>query len=196
MNMIIREVNPEDAGRLLEIYSYYVENTAVSFECKTPTLAEFRERVEKISKDYPYLVAEVDGKIAGYIYAARYRTRAAFDWCVETSVYIDKEYHRKGIGKLLYEELEAILLKQNVVNAYAVIAVPVEKEDEYLTFDSKNFHEKIGYKDAGTLESIGNKFGRWYSLLTAHKVIHPYCNPPMEFIPYSELEIYGREICN
>ena len=188
MNIRIRKASLDDAEKLLDIYAYYVENTAVTFEYVVPTVEEFTKRIESISADYPYFVAEVDGDIAGYIYAARYRTRAAFDWCAETSVYINEKYHGMGIGRLLYEELETVLFKQNVVNVYAVIATPVEEDDEHLTFASKKFHEKIGYEVVGELKSCGSKFGRWYSLITMEKVIAPHLTPPKQFISMNDLE--------
>lgn len=188
MNIRVRHASPEDAKSLLEIYSYYVENTAVTYEYVVPSVDEFRKRIEDISDSYPYFVAEVDGVIAGYIYASRYRTRAAFDWCAETSIYINEKYHGLGIGRLLYEELETVLFRQNVVNVYAIVATPVEEDDEYLTFDSKRFHEKIGYTVVGELKSCGSKFGRWYSLISMEKVIAPHLMPPKKFIKFTDLE--------
>ena len=100
--MTIRAVREEDAERLAEIYSYYVENTAVSFEYSAPTAEEFRERVRKISAKYPYLVCEKAGRIIGYVYAGRYSPRDAYNWTVTTSIYVDHECRRNGAGALLY----------------------------------------------------------------------------------------------
>ena len=126
----------EDAPRILEIYAYYVENTAVSYEYDVPTLAEFTERIRSTLVKYPYIVAEEDGRIVGYIYASRFAQRAAYGWAAGTSIYIDRDYHRRGIGKLLYEKLEAILKLQNITNLYAGAADPMEEEDPYLTRNS------------------------------------------------------------
>ena len=100
----IRDAQIDDAQRLLEIYSHYVLDTAVSFEYEVPSLDEFKERIKNIKKKYPYLVCEKDGKIIGYVYASAYSERAAYDWTVETSIYVDKECHRNGAGSLLYRE--------------------------------------------------------------------------------------------
>ena len=177
----------EDAPRILEIYAYYVENTAVSYEYDVPTLAEFTERIRSTLVKYPYIVAEEDGRIIGYIYASRFAQRAAYGWAAGTSIYIDRDYHRRGIGKLLYEKLEAILKLQNITNLYAGAADPMEEEDPYLTRNSEHFHEAIGYKPVARYHGCGSKFGRWYNLLWMEKIINEHSVPPKEVIPFSEL---------
>ena len=93
-SLIIRKVKPEDAERLVDIYSYYVEKTAVSFEYEVPSVEEFQKRIKHITEKYPYLVCEKDGEIIGYVYASEYSSREAYSWTVGTSIYIDKEYRR------------------------------------------------------------------------------------------------------
>lgn len=186
MNITIRTASVQDAPKLLEIYAYYVERTAITFEFDVPTLEDFQNRIESTLQNYPYLVAEVDGDIAGYVYASRFRTRAAYDWSVETSIYLSKKYQRLGLGRMLYERLEEILQKQNVINLYACIADPVE-EDEYLDRNSEHFHEALGYKMVAKFEKCGSKFGRWYNLIDMEKFIGEHSCPPKEFIPYSKL---------
>ena len=119
MNLLIRIAKEDDAEELLKIYSYYVKNTAITFEQKVPSLEEFSNRIKETLINYPYLVAIVDGKIIGYIYASRFRTRESYICSAATSIYIEKSYQRKGIGKKLYSELCNILLKQNITNVYA-----------------------------------------------------------------------------
>lgn len=177
----------EDAPRILEIYAYYVENTAVSYEFLVPSLAEFTERIRSTLVKYPYIVAEEDGRIAGYIYASRFAERAAYSWAVGTSIYIDREYHRRGIGKLLYEKLEAILKIQNITNLYAGAADPMDDEDPYLTRNSEHFHEAIGYKTVARYHGCGCKFGRWYNLLWMEKIINEHSVPPKEVVAFSKL---------
>lgn len=185
--IIIRVASEEDAEVLLNIYTYYVKNTAITFEHEVPTLEEFKNRIKETLKNYPYLVAVVDGEVAGYIYASRFRTRASYAWSASTSIYLDKQYHRLGIGKMLYEKLENILVKQNVINVYAGAADPVE-EDEYLTRNSEHFHEAIGYKTVARYHECGSKFGRWYNLLEMEKIIGKRTCPPKEFIPFDKLQ--------
>ena len=183
----VRVAKAEDASRLLEIYAYYVEHTAISFEYEVPSLAEFTERIRNTLVTYPYLVAEEDDRIVGYIYASRFAQRAAYDWAAGTSVYIDRDCRRKGIGKLLYEKFEAILKLQNITNLYAGAADPMEDDDPYLTRSSEHFHEAIGYRTVARHHACGSKFGRWYNLLWMEKIINEHGMPPKEVVPFSEL---------
>ena len=114
----IREVREEDAGELVRIYSWYVLNTAVSFEYEVPSVSEFRERIAKTAGKYPYLVCEKDGVIAGYAYAGEYSSRDAYAWTVTVSVYVDRDLRRQGIGRRLYAELER-RLKENGNREYS-----------------------------------------------------------------------------
>lgn len=109
--VMIRLATPEDAAEILKIYAPYVENTAISFEYEVPSEEEFRGRVESTLKRYPYIVAEQEGHIIGYAYVSIFHERKAYDWAVETSIYVDKDYKRSGCGKLLYQALEKILKK-------------------------------------------------------------------------------------
>ena len=108
---MIRCVTLDDAVAIQEIYSYYVENTAITFEYEVPTVDEFKNRISKTLKFYPYLVYEEDGVILGYAYASPFKERAAYDWDIETSIYIKNGFQKKGIGKLLHEELKQELKK-------------------------------------------------------------------------------------
>ena len=168
--IIIRDVKPEDAERLVEIYSYYVLNTAVSFEYKTPSIEEFKERIINTTKKYPYLVCEKNNKVIGYVYAGAYSTREAYSWTVTTSIYIDKDYRRQGIGPMLYYELEERLKELGIINILAGVAYS-KKEDEYLSHDSYQFHIKDGYTEVAHMKSIGKKFDRWYDLIWFQKKI-------------------------
>ena len=167
----IRVVTSEDASRLLEIYSYYVKNTAISFECEVPSLEEFRERIASISKKYHYICAIVDGAIIGYAYAGVFHEREAYKHSVELSIYVDLERRRGGCGRALYVALEERLKAQGVKNLYACIAVPPKKADEYLTFDSVKFHKKMGFKTVGHFHSCGVKFDRWYDMVYMEKIL-------------------------
>ena len=168
--LIIREVRPEDAERLVEIYSYYVLNTAVSFEYAVPSTEEFIRRIEKITSKYPYLVCLEDDKIVGYVYAGEYSSRSAYSWTAAMSIYVDKDYRRQGIGSAMYEAIEPKLKEMGIVNLLAGTAY-CETEDEYLTHDSCRFHLCQGYSEAAHFKKIGKKFGRWYDLKWYQKVI-------------------------
>ena len=128
----IRNARIEDAERLVEIYAYYVRNTAVSFEYKVPSVSEFSERIRKTMEQYPYLVCEKQGRVIGYAYAGAYSIREAYAWTATSSIYIDHTFRRQGAGARLYEVLEDRLRKQGIVNLLAGVAYS-EKEDGFLS---------------------------------------------------------------
>ena len=167
---VIRSATPDDAERLLEIYSYYVKNTAVSFEYEIPSVSEFRTRIEKTLENYPYLVVEKDGAIAGYAYAGVFKARAAYIHSCEVTVYIDRSMKRRGYGMMLYEALEEKLKAQGVTNLYACVADPAGY-DGYLTKDSEMFHLCAGYEKTGVFHKCAYKFGRWYNMIWMEKII-------------------------
>ena len=107
--IIVRDATMEDAGRILEIYDYYVKNTAITFEYDTPTLDEFKGRMERTMQRYPYLVIVKDGRVEGYAYAGAFVGRAAYDWSCEMTVYLDHDARKCGMGRKLYEVLERAL---------------------------------------------------------------------------------------
>ncbi|MBO7231860.1 MAG: N-acetyltransferase, partial [Bacteroidales bacterium] len=105
-DIIIRKACLEDAADILAIYAPYVENTAISFEYEAPSLEEFRHRMKHHMEKYPYLVAEQNGKLLGYAYAAAFHPRKAFQWLAETSIYLAPQAQGLGLGRRLYEALE------------------------------------------------------------------------------------------
>ena len=159
-----------DAKELLEIYAPYVQNTAITFEYDVPLVEEFRERIIHTLQKYPYLVAEENGEILGYAYAGVFKGRAAYDWCVETSIYVRMDTHGKGIGTALYEELETRLKAQGIKNMNACITW-LDTPDEYLTHQSPLWHEHMGFKRCAHFHLCGYKFGRWYDMIWMEKMI-------------------------
>ena len=170
MEVKIRYATIADAPRLLEIYSYYVENTVITFEYKVPTLEEFKSRIENTLKKYPYLCIEKDGLVLGYSYAGSFKGRAAYDWSVGTTIYLERTVQKCGLGRKLYEALEEELKKMGILNLYACIGYP-QKEDQYLTKNSACFHEHLGYTTVGTFHNCGYKFNRWYDMIWMEKII-------------------------
>ncbi|QNM06520.1 GNAT family N-acetyltransferase [Qiania dongpingensis] len=166
----IRTAKIEDAEKLLEIYVPYVERTAITFEYDVPSVEEFAGRIRHVLKRYPYLVAEQNGEVLGYAYAECFKDRAAYDWAVETSIYVDQGKKHKGTGGSLHRALEQILKEQGILNMNACIAYPQE-EDEYLTKNSVEFHEHLGYRLVGEFRQCGYKFGRWYNMVWMEKHI-------------------------
>lgn len=174
---VIRGARLSDASRLLEIYAYYVEETAITFECAVPTLEAFQKRIETTLRRYPYLVLEQDGVVQGYAYAGPLNERAAYDWACELSVYLDRGARGHGFGRRLHEAMEARLKDMGILNLYGCIAYP-ETEDERLTRNSAEFHEHLGFQKVGELHSCGYKFGRWYHILWMEKTIGEHRTDP------------------
>ena len=186
----IRDARLADDGRLLEIYAPYVTEPAITFETEVPELMEFRQRMENIRRRYPYLVAEDSGRILGYAYANAFHTRAAYDWAVETTIYVDRECRRSGIGRRLYEKLEAALETMGVLNLNACIAAPVDGvEDEHLTNGSEKFHTQLGYTLVGRFHKCGYKFGRWYDMIWMEKMLGVHGEKPRPVQAYADLNL-------
>lgn len=183
----LRMAQLKDAEELLEIYAPYVQNTAITFEYDVPSVEEFRGRVEKILQKYPYLVAEMDGQICGYAYASNFRTRPAYERCVEMSIYIRQDVKGLGIGRKLYEALEDLLRKQHIINLNACIAV-TDSEDAYLDDQSRHFHEKMGYRYVGTFHQCGYKYGKWYDMIWMEKMLGEHPDNPQKVLTWQEAQ--------
>ena len=130
-------------------------------ESKEEKKAETKEKEER---------KETKKTILGYAYAGTFKDRAAYDWACEMSIYVRRDLHRRGVGRALYEAMEEYLGKMGMINLYACIGIP-EVEDEYLTFDSVHFHERMGYEMIGVFHRCGYKFGRWYHMCWMEKCI-------------------------
>lgn len=182
----VRKATIEDAERILEIYGYYVENTAITFEYEVPSIEEFRERMNGIMAVYPYLVIERDGIIQGYAYAGPFSKRPAYQWACELSIYLDRNATKGGLGKMLYMALFDELQKMGIINVYASVACPVGEDDEYLTDNSACFHEHMGFRRVGEFYKCGYKFGRWYSVVWLEKLIGEHTDNPMFILENKE----------
>ncbi|HFI0182852.1 TPA: N-acetyltransferase family protein [Streptococcus suis] len=157
----IRNAQFEDAENLVAIYAPYVEKTAITFETQVPTVEDFENRIKKTMKKFPYLVAIEEGQIVGYAYASTYYARAAYDWTVELSVYVQKEARGKGVGTLLYTALEEELTARGFKNFLACIALPNPA--------SIALHEKRGYEQVAHFKKVGYKFGTWHDIVWLQK---------------------------
>ncbi len=168
--MKIRSCTPDDAEALLRIYAPYVLETAISFELAVPSVEEFRGRIEDTLKKFPYIVAEIDGRVVGYAYVSAFKPRCAYNHCVETSIYVDKDERGHGVGSALYAELERIMPSIGVKNMNACIAyAPVE--DEHLNNLSETFHAKLGYTKVAHFHKCGFKFGKYYDMIWMEKIL-------------------------
>ena len=160
----IRLATPDDAPALLAIYEPYVRQTAITCEYEVPSVEEFAGRIERTLKRYPYLVMELDGRPVGYAYASPLNSREAYDWSVETSIYLARDVRHGGLGRKLHDALRQCLVAMGITNMCALIAVPHDKDDEYLTHNSQDFHAHMGYRLVGAFDRCAQKFGRWYDM--------------------------------
>lgn len=182
----IRFAKPEDAKELLKIYAYYVTDTAISFETEVPSEEEFKLRIEEVLKSYPFIVACKDDEILGYAYLHSFVGRKAYELSAETTIYLNPDKKKMGIGKKLYSVLEDIAKAQNITNLYSCIGY-VDKEDEYLNNNSVQFHEHIGFRMVGKFENCGHKFGRWYHMVWMENIIGEH-KKIREFIRFKDIE--------
>lgn len=184
-----RLATPDDAPALLAIYAPYVEQTAISFEYDVPSLEEFRRRIADFSRTYPYLIAEdASGRALGYAYTHTFIPRASYDRCAETTIYLSLESRHQGLGKRLYRALEDISRAQGIYNLYACIGEPQGEDDEYLTDNSIRFHEHLGFRRIGVFRRCGYKFGRWYDMSWAEKLLGEPPEAPEPFLPFPQLD--------
>ena len=160
--LTIRVAKPEDAKGLLEIYAPYVEKTAITFEYGVPS------------------------ELLGYVYAGTFNERSAYDWAVETTIYIREDQKKRGLGKKMYTALEQVLKKQNITNLNACIGVP-EVPDEHLDRNSMDFHHHLGYRLVGEFYQCGYKFDTWYNMVWMEKIIGEHQKKQPAMITFPEL---------
>ncbi|HNR16338.1 MAG TPA: N-acetyltransferase family protein [Chitinophagaceae bacterium] len=176
----LRLAKPADSGDILAIYAPYIEKTSFTFETDVPSPEAFAERISSYLESWPWLVCEVDGVIVGYAYAARYRERVAYQWSVESSVYVHDDHQRKGIARILYSALFKILKRQGFRNVYAVINLPNEK--------SVAFHESLGFSYFATYEQVGYKLGQWKNVGWWRLIVNEFDHEPLAPVLFSLLD--------
>ena len=176
---LIRIANFADASSILKIYAPYIENTSYTFETEVPTIDAFKERINSYLENWPWLVCEVDGVVAGYAYGAKHRERTAYQWSIESSVYVHDDYQRIGLAKALYTALIDILKLQGFRNLYAVINLPNDK--------SVFFHENMGFEYFATYKSVGYKLGRWKNVGWWQLQLNEYSVEPEPPVKFSEM---------
>ena len=153
MSIQIRPAVPADAPALLAIYAPYVAQTAITFEYDVPTETEFACRIADTLKKYPYLVAEQDGVPVGYAYAGKFHDRAAYDWSVETSIYVEQHQKRRGIGRLLHDALEQELRRRHFLNE-RLHRLPYGRKRPLSDTGQHPVPRKAGLPDGGRIPSV------------------------------------------
>ena len=179
--MRIRAATPEDAASIADIYAPYVTASAVSFEAEPPGPDEIRGRMAAGADLYPWLAAEEEGGgLAGYAYAAAFRTRIAYRFTVETTIYLRAEAQGRGLGRLLYAPLLALLERQGFTQAIAAIALPNDA--------SVRLHERLGFRHAGTYAQVGRKLGTWWDVGLWQRGLAPAGDAPGEPLTLDAVE--------
>ncbi len=179
MSAAIRLATPADAADIQQIYAPIVSQTHISFELAVPGVAEIAERISKTLKQYPWLVCEISGQLAGYAYASAFRARQAYQWTAETTVYVHPGWQRRGLSRALYRSLAAILRAQGYCNALGVIALPNQ--------GSIRAHEAAGFRQIGVFENVGFKAGAWRHTGWWQLELRPMPEAPQPPRPIDEL---------
>ena len=182
----LRVATPDDAEKIRAVYAPYVRETAITFEYEVPAVDEFRSRIAHTLQKYPYIVAERNGEILGYAYTGAFVGRAAYDWAIETSIYVGMDLRKMGLGKRLYNAIEAISRAQHIINLNACIG-STDVPDAHLNNNSAEFHAHLGYRMVGEFRQCGYKFGRWYNMVWMEKMLGPHPDVPAPVIPFPEL---------
>ncbi len=150
---MIRDVQPGDVEKIVEIYNYYIRETVITFDEKEYMLEEMQRKIKKYTDNgFPWLVYEQDGEVLGYAYLTGWRDRAAYNITAETSVYIDQKAVNRGIGSRLYEILIEKAKEKNLRSLIAGISVPNPV--------SRKLHQKFDFVPVGTFKECGKKFDR------------------------------------
>ncbi|GAB4057244.1 GNAT family N-acetyltransferase [Catellatospora paridis] len=152
----IRRATADDAAACAAIYAPYVTDTAITFETESPTAAEMARRIEAANQRHAWLVLEVDGTIVGYAYGTEHRTRAAYRWACDASIYLQADRRRTGGGRALYTALLAILAARGYRRVMGGVTQPNEA--------SMGLHRSFGFTDVGTYRSVGWKLGAWHDV--------------------------------
>jgi L-amino acid N-acyltransferase YncA len=153
----VRRARLEDAAACRALYAPYVEETVISFEEEVPSIEQMEDRIASSLSTHDWLVLEGPGGIAGFAYGTTHRTRAAYRWACDVSVYLEQGRRRSGAGRRLYEALFPGLVDRGYLTALAGISLPNEA--------SEGLHRALGFEEVGTYRRIGWKFGAWHDVV-------------------------------
>lgn len=185
MALQIRFAREDDAGQIRAIYAPAITDSAISFEVDVPSIEEMRDRVRHKLLQFPWLVAEDDGEVLGYVYADRHAVRAAYQWSVDVSVYVGANARRAGVARRLYTLLFDMLRRQGYRNAFAIITLPNDP--------SVSLHESLGFVPAGRFPNAGYKLGAWHDVGYWHLALGDAAGEPEPPIPVTRLPEWMRQ---
>jgi len=179
MSSTIRLATENDAAAVAAIYAPFCDAAVVSFEVAAPSAHDMANRIRATTGQWPWLVLDVDGVVAGYAYASRHRDRAAYQWAVDTAIYVGETYRGRGVGRALYSALFELLRSQGYFKACAGITLPNPA--------SVGLHEAVGFKLVGVYRGIGYKLGAWHDVAWYELVLQPERENPPPPTPISRL---------
>jgi phosphinothricin acetyltransferase len=169
-DMLVRDAaQAGDAAACAAIYAPYVRDTAITFELDPPSAAEMAARIASARKTHAWLVAEDDGRVVGYAYGGEYKSRAAYRWSCEVSVYVAWDARGGGVGRALYTELLTRLADRGFHMAVAGMTLPNDA--------SAALHTKMGFEPVGTYRRIGWKNNTWHDVTWTQRPLHPTTTP-------------------
>lgn len=155
----IRDFTPNDLEPVTRIYAHHVLHGTATFDETAPSIEDMGRKCHKVrAQGLPWLIAEADGAVAGYAYAAPFRERSAYRFTLENSVYVDAAHHRRGAGRALLTEL---LARCEALGYRQMIAAIGDSSNHA----SIGLHRALGFRDAGVYRSVGMKFGRWLDVV-------------------------------
>lgn len=173
MDLTLRSATTADAPGIVAIYAPIVRDTAISFELTPPDEAEMAARIQRTQQTLPWLVAaDASGRIAGYVYASRWRERAAYQWAVEVTAYVHADWRGQGVARRLYQQLFTILKAAGYRQAVAGITLPNPA--------SVGLHEALGFQPVARFPSIGHKHGAWRDVGYWQKALVSDDTPPSD----------------
>jgi phosphinothricin acetyltransferase len=167
-----RAFSPKDTAAILAIYAPFILHSNITFDTDMPSYEEFEKKLLRIAASYPFLVALENETVVAYAYANAYRERKAYQWSVETSVYVQEDCKSRGIATSLYHALFQELLRLHYTKAYAIITMP--------NLASEKFHTKMGFKKIAVFEEAGFKMGEWHDVLWMEKRLQEKGTIPKE----------------
>ncbi len=174
--MIVRIANADDGADIAEIYAPIVRDTFISFEAAPPSADEMSNRIVATLRMHPWLVIEKDGAVIAYAYATPHRSRAAYRWSCDVSVYVGENARRMGAARTLYQHLFSTLIRQGYASAFSGIALPNEA--------SVGFHERMGFEPVGVYPRVGFKKGSWRDVGWWSHELQALDNNPRHPLPF------------
>jgi len=161
--MITRPVEERDYARCLEIYNWYIQNSTATLEFDPLTLEQFAARIERIRQGYPYYVCEDDGAVIGYCYLDPFGVRKGYRYTCDLAIYVDRSRRKTGAGRIL---LDTVLAAGKAQGLRDVIAVITDENEASLAF-----HTRMGFREAGHMVGVADKFGRRFGVVYMQKTL-------------------------